>query len=791
MFKRMILSLFILSGILSAQAGIHRRENAEPFTLQNITISVPAEFAPASTVLQTMLKKVCKIDAPVSTNGNIVFVKDDKLPAQGFSIVTGSSGIRISAADIAGAKYAVAFLAHELGYRHFFPAAEWEIIPDTPPASISLNITESPDYLSRSIWPGWGIWQDYRKATRFDEMWKLFNFQGGITIKCTHVYGRFVKHRKKVFDQHPEYYGLLKGKRTSNKLCISNPELRKLFTDYKLEMLKNNPDQESVSAEPSDGGGWCECENCKKIGSASTRAVFLANETAQAVSTKYPGKMVGMYAYNQHSLPPEIDLHNAVVVNIATAFIKGGYTVDQLIAAWKKRKANVGIREYYFAGIVPGSGNGSNTAYMKESLCRFYQNGARYITAEAGDYWGPGGLGFYSGARMMWNTSLTPADLKEDFLRKAFPASYEPMKEFYSLLDGAAPRPLNADLLGRMYRNLGAAKKIASQQEQPRIAALICYTRFCELYFKLLNTGKWEDYRTLMHFGASIRATRMVHTYGMFRSPRRVCPSGMLNKKLDVNWMNTPPPTAADLDKFVSGGIKNNKLLDFKVKNFSNDLVVLNNPKGVSAVNAGNSRWQIYYYLWSDGKPFTVEVTGGLIKHYRNRGNVILQLVQVGGESDTGELETAVHYDRSVPPDGVPRKVVLKPKHPGLHKLVVNDNGDMTRINWPTDMAVARPVEREKAPELNGTFYFYVPHGTTLIGFYAKTKRGSIISPSGKTIRRLNKSNGYYSFKVTPEQCGKVWKISNMLGTIKFLTIPSNLSLKSSKILIPKEVKGK
>lgn len=790
--KKSLILCFFAAMLFSVSAGIHTSGKAPAFALENLAISAPAEFTPAAQILSKLLEKIGKVPVAVTNRkGNIVFRKSSKHTSQSFTIHTGTDGILIAASDLAGAKFAVARLARELGYRYFFPAPEWEVVPDTLPASISLDINESPDYLSRSIWPGWGIWNDYRKATNFDEMWKLFNFQGGITIKCGHVYGRFVKHRKKVFDQHPEYYALRKGKRDSSKLCISNPGLRKLFVDYKLERLAKRPAEQSVSAEPSDGGGWCECENCKKLGSYSTRAVILANAAAQAVTAKYPGKKVGMYAYNQHCLAPEIDVHPGVVVNIATAFIKGGYTIDELISGWRKRKANVGIREYYFTGTIPGSGNGSNPAYMKESLTRFYNLGARYITAEAGDYWGAGGLGFYSGAHMMWNTSLDPAELKEDFLKKAFPASYAPMKEFYALLDGADPRPLNGDLLGRMYRQLSAAKKIASKQEQPRIAALICYTRFCELNFKLLNSGKWEDYRKLMHFAASIRATRMVHTYGMFRSPGRLCPSGMRSKKLDVNWMNTPAPGAADLDKFVSDGIKNNKLLDFKVKSFSNDLVVLSNPKGVSTINAGNSRWKIYYYLWSDGKPFTVEVTGGLIKHYRNRGNVILQLVQVGGESDTGEMETVVHYDRSVPPDGTPRKVVLIPKHPGLHKLIVNDNGDMTRINWPTGMAVARPVERERAPELNGTFYFYVPHGTAQIGFYAKTKRGSIVAPNGKTIRRLNKHNGYYSFNVTPEQCGKVWKISNMLGTVKFLTIPPHLSLRSSKILIPQEVKGK
>ena len=792
MLKRFIIVLFVsICCAFPAAAGIHSSKKAEAFPLQNLSISAPAEFKEAAELLQSVLKKICKSDVAFNSDGNIKFLRTDGLPDQGFAIETSASGITISAANSRGAKFAVAFLARELGYRRFFPADEWEIIPDTPPQSIALNVTEAPDYLSRSIWPGWGLWPDYRKSTNFDEMWKIFNFQGGITIRCSHVYGRFLKYRKQVFNEHPEYYALVKGKRTSNKLCISNPDLRKLFIDFKLENLAKEPKLESVSAEPSDGGGWCECDNCKKIGSVSTRAVLLANETAQAVTAKYPGKMVGMYAYNQHSIAPEIDLHPGVVINIATAFIKGGFTVDQLIAAWKNRQANVGIREYYFAGVVPGSGNGSNTAYMKESISRFYKLGARYITAEAGDYWGPGGLGFYSGAHMMWNTQLDPADLKEDFLRKAFPASYDAMKEFYALLDGAAPRPLNADLLGRMYRQLGVAEKAAAGKEKQRIYSLIGYTRFCELYFKLLNSGKWEDYQALMRFGASIRASRMVHTYGMFRSPKKFRPAGTLNKKLDVDWQNTPAPTAAELNKFVADGIKNNKLLDFEVKNFSSDLVEFKNPKGVSKINAGNSRWQVYYYIWSDGKPFTLEVTGGMIKHYRNRGNVILQLVQVGGESETGELETVVFNDRSVPPDGVPREVTLTPKHPGLHKVIVNDNGDMTNIKWPVNMAVGRPVEREKAPELNGTFYFYVPHGTTLIGFYAKTKRGTINDPAGKTVFRLTKRNGYFSFKVKPEQCGKIWKINSMLGTVKFLTIPSTLSLRSTKILIPKEVKGK
>ena len=215
MIKRFLSLIVALSALLTVDAGVHQRRKGTPFELKNLAISAPQEFLPAAKILGSVLEKIGKKAVPLTEKGNIQFLKNAELPPQGFKIQTSAKGICITASNLDGAKFAVSFLARELGYRHYFPPAEWEIIPEKLPEKIVLNVTESPDYLSRSIWPGWGIWGDYRKATNFDEMWKLFNFQGGITIKCGHVYGRFVMHRKKEFTAHPEYYALLKGKRTS------------------------------------------------------------------------------------------------------------------------------------------------------------------------------------------------------------------------------------------------------------------------------------------------------------------------------------------------------------------------------------------------------------------------------------------------------------------------------------------------------------------------------------------------------------------------------------------------
>src|SRR5205814_819058 len=89
---------------------------------------------------------------------------------------------------------------------------------------------------------------------------------------------------------------------------------------------------DSISIEPSDGGGWCECVECAKVGSVTDRALTLANEVAAAVTAKFPRKYVGMLAYNEHSPPPSIPAHPHVIINIATAFMRGGHTLDQIIA---------------------------------------------------------------------------------------------------------------------------------------------------------------------------------------------------------------------------------------------------------------------------------------------------------------------------------------------------------------------------------------------------------------------------------------------------------------------------
>jgi hypothetical protein len=784
--KKILLAI-ILSGIIwmpGLQAAV------EPFAMKNRTVTAKSpELLPAAKKLAAQLGKIYGHEVPVGENGTVVLSVADLGHAQAYELQTSKSALNIRVASAQAADYAVAGLLQRLGYRYYFPMENWEIIPAAPPAEITLDVREKPDYLSRRIWPGWGLWPDYRKATNGDAEWNMANRLGGITLNTGHIYGNFIRQNRKEFEAHPEYYALYQGERKSSKLCISNPGLRKLFCDYVLAAFQKDPKLESFSADPSDGGGWCECEACVALGSPSDRAVMLANAAAEAVNAEFPGKLIGMYAYNMHSPPPSIKVHPQVVINVATAFIKEGWTVDQLIDGWNKQGATIGIREYYYAGPQPGVGRGTDSEYLERMTGHFYRSGAHHMTAEASDAWAPGGLEYYIAANRMWDTKADVGALKDDFFRNAFSGAETEMRQFYQLLDGSKRRPLNADLLGRMYRTLDKARaKASGPAEAARIDDMICYARFCELLFILEKDQSWENYTNLMKFGASIRPRRLVHTYAMYRDNRQLCPPNFRKQKLELDWQNTVPPTAEELTGFVKDGIAAHQLLDFEPVEFSKDLrpVVLDGK--VRAIDFGNIRRFREFYVWSDGKPVTLEVTGGLIKHYRNRGNVVVQLIQIGGHSDTGELETLIQEDRSVAPDGEPRQVTLTPKHSGLHRITVNDNGDMTSIKWPDQIAVGMPVDLESAPEFSGTFYFYVPAGTKTLGYYAKLGRGRLISPDGKTVRNLSKTNGFYSDPVPAGMDGKVWELRGVNGVARMLTVPSILSLNPNRLLLPNEI---
>ena len=367
--------------------------------------------------------------------------KNDITRREDYLLRSTAAGLLVAGSTELAVEDGVWDLLYRLGYRQFFPGKDWEIIPKTADLRIDVDAKEHPAYYVRRIWYGFGM-SDYNKTPYAD--WCAKNRTTfGNELNTAHAYKRIISRNKDVFVHHPEYLGLVAGVRKSSKFCISNTSLRRLVVEDALRQFEKNPALDSISVEPSDGGGWCECDKCAKLGSISDRAVFLANEVAEAVGKRFPDKLVGMCAYNEHSAPPGIHVHPGVVVSVATAFLKGGLTIDEILSGWAAKGARLGIYDYYSVNPwdrdLPGAARGSNIKYLRDTIPKFYAKGARFMSAESSDNWGPNGLGYYLAGRMLWDPREADRtdELVEDFLDRAFGSAKEPMREFYRQLDGS------------------------------------------------------------------------------------------------------------------------------------------------------------------------------------------------------------------------------------------------------------------------------------------------------------------------------------------------------------------
>ncbi|MCH5376110.1 MAG: DUF4838 domain-containing protein, partial [Planctomycetes bacterium] len=712
-----------------------------------------------------------------------------------------SGGLFLLGATELAVEHAVWDLLGRVGYRQFFPGKHWEIIPRHNRLEISLDVVESPDYHSRRIWYGFGPWDYAQEPYR---QWCARNrATSGVALNTGHAYGGIIRSNRELFQEHPEWLALVDGQRQKPvegaKFCISNADLRRAVAEYAVRYFADNPDADSISMDPSDGGGWCQCPACQAMGSVSDRALTLANEVAQTVAARFPEKLVGMYAYNYHSPPPSIRAAPQVVISVATAFIKGGYSLDDLIGGWSGKGATLGIREYYSVNTwdrdLPGRSRGSNLSYLSSTIPKFHASGARFLSAESSDNWGPNGLGYYVASKILWDVDeAANADhIVDDFLTRAFGAAREPMREFYRLIDGSQRQRqlVYEDFIGRMYRQLQRAIELADTPEvRARLGDLVLYTRYVDLYQRY-SVAKGNErqaaFAALIQHAYRMRTTMMVHSKALYRDLAARDKSVSIPADAAWNvpeernpWKSSEEFTAAELAQFVRDGIADHPLVElgFEPIAFSEELV----PAGPlrlqhgAAGDFGAGRGEQTFFTWISAVPGTLElrVTGGLIPHYRDRGNVKIDLWQIGGASRDGQREQRVTHDESVPPDGQTRIVRLSFQQPGLHRVDVSDGRDMTRVEPPPGIPWTFRSDLENPLNLSGrwSLYFYVPRGTAVVGLYGE-QAGKILNADGNEVLMFDgQSPGFRSVDVADGQDGRIWKIDRAAGAVRLLTVP-------------------
>lgn len=408
---------------------------------------------------------------------------------EAYGIRTESERLLLLGGGDLGVSHAASRFLDLLGYRRFYPAPEWEIVPSLPELAFNHNETDRPAILSRVIWHAFGLPDDaylaggetsrakveigeWNRQNRLGESYKVF---------AAHIWQNIYRLNAAEYEAHPEYAGVYEGQRLPGLVCVSNPAVRAMLVKFALEYFAKNPDADMCSMERNDGDKICQCAGCQALGDDSARVFGLANEVARAVRDKYPGKMIGVLAYNTHDLPPPFVMEPNVHVSVARLFIRSGNTFPQLLDLWSKKTPLFGVYDYFSTyqwgqdrfRRKGSEGPTADLALLRQEIPLIAEKGALCLRSESSVAWGAHGRGNLVATRLMWNPAADVESVLTDFYEKAFGPAAPAMKRYFEAVD---------DLRESPEPNLGKPRSPESRKAENEAVAMTLKLAFREVH---------------------------------------------------------------------------------------------------------------------------------------------------------------------------------------------------------------------------------------------------------------------------------------------------------------------
>ena len=709
-----------------------------------------------------------------------------------------------------GVPHAVFALLEALGCRWFFPAKEWEIIPRRERLEVDFTIVDRPRILSRRIGWGFGFFDrregkaqaDYEAWARHNRMAQSFRVYTG------HAWQSVILENQKVFDEHPEYYALVKGKRRGPQFCVSNPEVRRMATAWALRRLALKPELDMISMETSDGIAHCECAKCLAMGSVSDRAFGLANEVARVVRKKHPGKMVGMLAYSNHSVPPTFKLEPNVYVQSAAGYIHGQYTLEELMHLWGRKTSLYGFYEYFSVwqwdwDQLPG-GRANDIGYLRDSIRRYRDAGATSILGEASNDWGLHGRGYYVANRLMWNPDVDVDSLLADFYRQAFGPAAAVMRRFYERFDRGNRPLMSTHLLGLGFRDVDQASRLirADPAIQGRLNHLKQYLHYVRLRWDIDHSVDQAIRKAATLEGLTwcyrTRYSYMNHWAAMWLSWTRKAAIefeelewSTKQRRDSYAWSVAAPVSAEETERVFQADLEYFQPQPVVERPFNGDLVHPDLPQPdprkvkLRPLSHRFQKGRRYAIASRTGEDIVFKIRTGVIKGYRNRPKASWRITEREGEGLAGGR---------LPLDGESHEIRFTPPRAGVFALDINDSGAAFYIESESGVPITLQLDRGRRVGHLGQFqepvFFYVPKGTKQLQFFWEGGRlkPRLFNPEGQQAAEIA-DNGRYVFIDIPEGMdGQAWHFRRFAPrNFWFANAPNHLAASPGALILPKD----
>jgi hypothetical protein len=316
-------------------------------------------------------------------------------------------------------------------YIWYHPNEWWKINAEPFPVS-------KDSFAYRTFFPQYGYPYEFSNGKWIDSTyrkWKVYNQFNCPQELGGHAWNIFVDHYKEIFKVHPEYLSEVDGNRLgfgkTTKLCVTNPEVKRLYTQYVFEKIQKSGNESLVvSIEPSDGAKHCSCSKCNELGSISNKVFYFANEVAKNLKVKYPKAKLSLNAYYQHALPPSFPIEKNIIVIVSPNGFQQEFSPEAMLVEWKDKVSELTYYEYF--GIPQYTGDLPKIEIEKviKKLELIKRLGYQGCTNEAG-------INFNALILLnLWNRYMMYPDkgwefVYNKFLDDCFPSSKEDMNRLF------------------------------------------------------------------------------------------------------------------------------------------------------------------------------------------------------------------------------------------------------------------------------------------------------------------------------------------------------------------------
>ncbi len=449
--------------------------------------TAPKSVHAAAAELQTYIEKVSGAGLPLVNQprepmialGNTPALAQaglgvDDIPLEGFRIVTKGQNLFVVGPDTADnsktpqggtshgtANGVYAFIEQFLGVRWLLPGEHGEHIPVRKTITVpGIDISDAPFFLNRRL-PY--VQENRQKVKQWGARQRL-----GLSLLLTHGHNwQWITSDD--FHKHPDWFIEQNGVRMPpasafSKLCATSDSLIREFADRAIKYFDTNPRATCYSLSPSDGGGWCQCAECKALyekdpdGKLSVTPAIISfyNKIAQLVAQKYPQKILAGYVYAAYVYPPSKPFQLAPNMFLVWApNFDYGFTLfrpdvqkrwDDLVPQWGKVTANISYYDLPTSVANDlGAINPPGLKILKWLYPRLKQARMKGVYVYGNSAWGYAGPMNYLLAKLAWNPDADVDAIFNEYIDLCYAEGAPEMKQLYTLLDNATEAYFNAN----------------------------------------------------------------------------------------------------------------------------------------------------------------------------------------------------------------------------------------------------------------------------------------------------------------------------------------------------------